>query len=66
MEEGFGLIACPIAVCCRLVATGALLFAQTGHTTWSDYGGGADSSKYMELTEITKADVSKLTVAWTY
>ena len=36
------------------------------HKTWRDYGGGPDSSKYMALTQITKANVSQLQVAWTY
>jgi quinoprotein glucose dehydrogenase len=33
---------------------------------WTDYGGGPDSAKFVELEQITKASVSKLQVAWTY
>jgi len=33
---------------------------------WEDYGGGPDHSKYVDLKQITKANVSKLEVAWTY
>jgi quinoprotein glucose dehydrogenase len=33
---------------------------------WEDYGGGPDSSKFVDLTQITPANVAGLTVAWTY
>jgi glucose dehydrogenase len=33
---------------------------------WRDYAGGSDSSRFVAATEITKANVSKLQVAWTY
>jgi len=36
------------------------------HTTWAEYGGGADSSQYSALTQITKANVTSLQVAWKY
>jgi quinoprotein glucose dehydrogenase len=36
------------------------------HKTWKDYGGGPDSSKFLALDQITKANVDKLQVAWTY
>src|SRR5438874_10758591 len=34
--------------------------------TWSDYGGGPDSSKYSTLTQITPANVTELRQAWSY
>ena len=39
-----------------------------GQTTreWRDYAGGPDSSRFVASTEITKANVSQLRVAWTY
>ena len=43
--------------------------AETGgaaHTEWSDYGGGPDSSQFSALTEINRANVSKLQVAWKF
>jgi len=40
--------------------------AAQDHRTWKDYGGGPDSSKYVALDQITKANVSRLQVAWTY
>ena len=36
------------------------------HRTWRDYGGSADSAKYVDFTQITKANVANLQVAWTY
>lgn len=43
----------------------AALLAQD-HLSWSDYGGAADSAQFTALTQITRANVSKLKVAWTY
>lgn len=36
------------------------------YKTWTQYGGGADQSKYTELNQITKKNVSQLQVAWNY
>ena len=36
------------------------------HTTWRDYGGGADSAQYSALQQINRSNVSKLEIAWTY
>lgn len=36
------------------------------HSTWNQYGGGADQSKYFEGSQITKENVSNLKVAWVY
>ena len=33
---------------------------------WTDYGGGPDSSKYVDLAHITPANVSTLRPVWTY
>src|SRR5688572_25446306 len=40
--------------------------AAAPYKTWRDYGGGPDSSKYVDFTSITKANVGSLKVAWTY
>jgi quinoprotein glucose dehydrogenase len=40
--------------------------AQKQQTTWSDYGGGSDNSHFVDLRKITKANVTKLKIAWTY
>jgi glucose dehydrogenase len=36
------------------------------HTTWSDYGGGADASQYSALTQINRSNVTQLQIAWKY
>jgi quinoprotein glucose dehydrogenase len=36
------------------------------YTTWSDYGGSADSMQYSALTQITRQNVSQLELAWFY
>src|SRR6266404_8756772 len=36
------------------------------HSTWSDYGGAADSAQYSALGQINRSNVSKLEVAWRY
>ncbi|HTF30937.1 MAG TPA: PQQ-binding-like beta-propeller repeat protein, partial [Flavitalea sp.] len=36
------------------------------HKTWTQYGGGADQSKYVELKQISKENVNQLEVAWVY
>ena len=33
---------------------------------WRDYAGGPDSSRFVSSTQITKDNVSRLTVVWTY
>src|ERR1700730_6826082 len=35
------------------------------YTTWTAYGGGADSSQYSALDQINKSNVSQLHVVWT-
>ncbi|HKE25444.1 MAG TPA: PQQ-binding-like beta-propeller repeat protein [Bryobacteraceae bacterium] len=49
----------------------ALLHGQTAqrkppYTTWSDYGGSADSMQYSALKQIDKSNVSRLELAWSY
>ena len=36
------------------------------YTTWSDYGGAADSMQYSALKLINKDNVGKLELAWSY
>lgn len=36
------------------------------HTTWTQYGGGPDQSKYFDAAEINKQNVNQLEVAWSY
>ena len=35
-------------------------------TTWKEYGGGPDNSRYVELDQINKRTLARLDVAWTY
>jgi quinoprotein glucose dehydrogenase len=36
------------------------------HSTWKDYGGGPDQSKFVVTDEINKSNVNALEVAWIY
>src|SRR5690349_14491893 len=51
--------ALPGVLCCRAA------FPQTKpYTTWSDYGGSADSMQYSALKQIDKSNVHRLELAW--
>lgn len=39
---------------------------ENSHTTWSQYGGSSDQSKYFEGAQITRENVKDLKVAWVY
>ena len=34
--------------------------------TWRDYGGGPDNARYVTLSQITRRNVARLEIAWTY
>src|SRR5262249_56636619 len=36
------------------------------HKSWTQYGGGLDSSHFSALTQIDKSNVDQLQIAWTY
>jgi glucose dehydrogenase len=36
------------------------------YSTWSDYGGAADSAQYSSLAQINRSNVRALKIAWTY
>ena len=38
----------------------------SGETWWTGYGNGADNSRYFPSKQITRGNVSRLQVAWTY
>ena len=46
-----------------VAAVGTTLSAQR---EWKDYAGGPDSSRYVTATQITKANVGQLQVAWSF
>ena len=57
-----------IAVVCTallIAVTGSSILGQSPRE-WRDYAGGPDSSRFVAATQITKANVSQLQVAWTY
>lgn len=56
-----GLFACNVTV-----KNGKEKQTRGWHTSWQQYGGGADQSRFMELKQLTKANVSQLQVAWSY
>lgn len=43
-----------------------LPLAEQQHKEWKDYGGGPDHSKYVELKQITKANISQLRIDFVY
>ena len=47
------------------IAAGTVLSGQAPRE-WRDYAGGPDSSRFVASTQITKANVGQLEVAWTY
>jgi quinoprotein glucose dehydrogenase len=51
-----------------LALAGSTGFSVSGEQQreWRDYAGGPDSSRFVGATEITKANVKQLEVAWTY
>jgi quinoprotein glucose dehydrogenase len=40
--------------------------AQDQHRTWLDFGGSLDQSRFVDFDQITKDNVGKLEVVWTY
>jgi quinoprotein glucose dehydrogenase len=50
--------------CLLLLTTGIVVCAQQPYTTWSDYGGSADSMQYSALQQINKSNVKQLGLAW--
>jgi len=49
-----------------LLLAAAALYGQKPYTTWSDYGGAADSMQYSALKQISKTNVGKVEQAWFY
>ena len=57
-----------VAIVCVTVMVGAtgLSVSGQGPREWRDYAGGPDSSRFVAASQITKANVQTLQVAWTY
>ena len=49
-----------------LTVRGQSRVARNPYTTWSDYGGSADSMQYSALRQINKSNVAQLQQAWFY
>ncbi len=54
------------ALLCIALAAARFASGQQDHKTWSNYGGGADSSHFVALSQIDKSNVSQLRIAWSY
>jgi quinoprotein glucose dehydrogenase len=57
------LASAALAACAAAVAAPA---QSPTDTWWTGYGGGPDNSRYFPSQQITRANVSRLEVAWTY
>jgi quinoprotein glucose dehydrogenase len=59
-----------VAVTCKALFVSFVLcagsYAAQDWTTWSDYGGSADSAQYSALKQINRTNVKSLEVAWTH
>jgi glucose dehydrogenase len=57
-----------IAAAVAVTLAGAPGFSAQGQSPreWRDYAGGPDSSRFVAATQITKANVQQLQVAWSY
>jgi len=53
-------------LCLTLTAICQVAHAGQDYKTWKDYGGGPDSSHYVDLKQIDKSNVKQLEVAWSY
>ena len=53
-------------LCLTIIAGGHAAHAGQDYKTWKDYGGGPDSSHFVDLKQINKSNVNQLEVAWVY
>jgi glucose dehydrogenase len=65
MRRPAGALAAAAAGLIVLAAAGVLGGARPARE-WRDYAGGPDSSRFVAATQITKANVARLQVAWRY
>jgi quinoprotein glucose dehydrogenase len=59
----------PFKTICAVVALLSLfgyVTFQSESSTWEQYGGGPDQSKYFKASQITKENVNQMRVAWVY
>ena len=65
MRQGVGRIIYVTAML-TVAALTELTISGQAPREWRDYAGGPDSSRFVAATQITKANVGQLQVAWTY
>ena len=53
-------------LCLVIAAIAQAAHAGQDYKTWKDYGGGPDSSHFVDLKQINKSNVNQLEVAWVY
>ena len=56
----------PCLLFLTVLVAGQAAHANKDHKTWKNYGGGPDSSHFVDLRQIDKSNVNQLEVAWTY
>ena len=66
MRRRAGALATVAAAGLVVSAVPRLLGSAPPPREWRDYAGGPDSSRFVAATQITKANVARLQVAWTY
>src|SRR5262245_44011327 len=67
LSPGWRFTTALLVLAIALVSTGSKSSdAKPDRATWRDYGGGPDNARYMTLDQITKGNVGRLDVAWTY
>jgi glucose dehydrogenase len=59
-------VAAAVAMAVAIAAGSIGLDGAQAPREWRDYAGGPDSSRFVAATQITKANVGQLQVAWTY
>src|SRR6478672_6961440 len=55
-----------VQCCCVALLAPALASAQVARGDWASYGRDGAGSRYSPLTQITRDNVTRLAVAWTY
>jgi quinoprotein glucose dehydrogenase len=56
----------PLYLLITMMSFGCRNESSKAHTSWTNYGGGADQSKYVLANDINKNTVGQLQVAWSY
>ena len=66
VRRGTGVLATTAVVSVVVAAASGGLGGARSPREWRDYAGGPDSSRFVAATQITRANVGQLQVAWTY